>query len=95
MVEVVKYTRIATPAPKVSICAGVNGWSKVTLKGGEVFEGWFVNGIPMGEGSLTLIGGTHYEGAVVYSNGVMTITGKVAFTNGKVNKGVWYKFIDL
>ena len=96
MVECIKkYTPIAAPAPKVSVCAGVNGWNKVTLRNGDILEGWFVNGIPKGQGSLTLIGGTHYEGDVVYANGVITITGKVAFTSGKVNKGTWYKFMDL
>ena len=95
MVEAIKYTPIARSTPKVSVCAGVNGWSKVNLPKGDIFEGWFVNGIPTGQGSLTLIGGTHYEGEVAYSNGVMTIVGKVAFTNGNVSKGIWYKFIEI
>ena len=97
MVEAIKNTPKlpAIPTPKVSVCAGINGWSKVNLRGGEIFEGWFVNGTPKGQGALTLVNGTHYEGDIAYNNGVMTITGKVAYTNGKVCKSTWYKFVEL
>ena len=41
--------------------SGINGWNKITDTKGDIFEGIFVNGVPMG-GSLTLKNGTQYEG---------------------------------
>ena len=73
-----------------------HGWGKIQLEGGEIYEGYFENNFPKGQGSLQFPdGGDYYEGEVSYNFRVFQIAGKVLRKDGSLAKGRWVRYLDF
>lgn len=70
------------------------GIGKLTLKDGSVYKGYFVNGLPHGEGECKFKNGDYYNG--LWQNGQPQGQGKYTYANGILLSGTWNKgkFVD-
>ena len=86
-------------AKRTSVYAGEmvdgkrQGWGKATTVEGIVYEGFFVNDVPCGQGSIS-IEDHYYEGEVSCVGRLVSITGKSLY-KGKVGRGSWVKWIEF
>lgn len=70
------------------------GKGRLTLNDGSVYTGFFVNGLPHGEGECRFANGDHYKG--LWQNGKPQGQGKYTYANGILISGMWNdgKYVD-
>lgn len=66
-----------------------SGKGRLTLYDGSVYTGFFVNGLPHGEGECFFKNGDHYKG--LWQNGKPQGQGRYTYDNGVVLSGLWDK----
>lgn len=96
------FVNSATQSPKESnaiandcnIIPCESGMGSLTLKDGSIYTGFFVNGLPHGQGECKFVNGDYYKG--LWQGGKPQGQGKYVYSNGVLLSGMWNegKFVE-